>query len=46
MRDSEHELETRKYIESNPAKAGLVLDPKTWAWSNARFRDEFGILKL
>ncbi|MEQ1751779.1 MAG: transposase, partial [Prosthecobacter sp.] len=38
MRDSEHELETRKYIENNPAKAGLVLDPKTWPWSSARFR--------
>ena len=46
MRDSEHELKTRKYIESNPAKAGLVLDPKTWPWSIARFRDEFGVLRL
>src|SRR5882724_8577888 len=42
MRDSEHELETRKYIESNPAKAGLVLDPKPWPWSSVRFRDEHG----
>jgi len=46
MRDSAHEIETRKYIESNPAKAGLVLDPKTWSWSSARFRDEYGALKL
>jgi REP element-mobilizing transposase RayT len=46
MRDSEHELETRKYIENNPAKAGFVLDPKTWPWSSARFRDEYGVLKL
>jgi hypothetical protein len=46
MRDGEHELETRKYIESNPAKACLVLDPKTWPWSSARFRDEFGVLKF
>jgi REP element-mobilizing transposase RayT len=45
MRDSEHELETRNYIESNPAKAGLVLDPKKWPWSSARFRDEYGVLK-
>jgi putative transposase len=46
MRGSEHELETRKYIEGNPAKAGLVLDLKTWPWSSARFRDEYGVLKL
>ena len=46
MRDSEDELETRKYIESNPAKSGLVLDPKTWPWSSARLRDEYGVLKL
>jgi REP element-mobilizing transposase RayT len=46
MRDSAHELETRNYIENNPVKAGLVLDPKTWPWSSARFRDEFGVLKF
>ena len=28
IRDSEHELKTRRYIENNPVKAGLVLDPK------------------
>ncbi|HZI33791.1 MAG TPA: hypothetical protein VFF11_15740, partial [Candidatus Binatia bacterium] len=46
MRDGKHELETRNYIESNPAKAGLVLASKTWPWSSARFRDAFGVLKL
>jgi REP element-mobilizing transposase RayT len=46
MRDSEHELETCKYIECNPAKASLVLDPKTWPWSSARFRDDYGVLKI
>lgn len=45
MRDSEHELKTRNYIESNPAKASLVVDPKTWRWSSARFRDRYGVLK-
>jgi len=45
MRDAGHELETRRYIERNPAKAGLVRDPKTWPWSSARFRDEHGRLK-
>ncbi len=46
MRDGAHELKSRHYIENNPAKAGLILDPKDWLWSSARFRDEFGELKL
>ena len=45
MRDAEHEKRARKYVETNPAKAKLVLDPKTWPWSSARFRDEFENLK-
>jgi putative transposase len=45
VRDSAHELETRNYIESNPAKAGLVVDPKTRPWSSARFRDKYGALE-
>jgi hypothetical protein len=46
MRDSRHEIETRNYIEINPAKAALTLDPKAWSWGSARFRDEFGVLRL
>jgi putative transposase len=46
MRAAEHERKTVRYIEKNPAKAGMVLDPKTWPWSSARFRDECGVLKL
>ena len=46
MRDAPHELQTRQYIESNPSKACLVLDSKTWPWSSARFRDEFNVLKI
>ncbi len=46
MRDAEHERQTVHYIENNPAKAKLVLDPKDWPWSSARFRDEFGRLRL
>jgi REP element-mobilizing transposase RayT len=46
MRDGEHELETRIYIESNPTNAGLALDAKAWPWSSARFRDESGVLVL
>ena len=45
MRDPEHQRKTVSYIESNPTKAQLVLDPKDWPWSSARFRDEFGVLK-
>ena len=37
MRDAEHELRTRRYIENNPTRAKLVIDPKTWPWSSARF---------
>jgi REP element-mobilizing transposase RayT len=46
MRDSEHEQRTIRYIENNPTKVKLVLDPKRWRWSSARFQDEFGRLKL
>jgi REP element-mobilizing transposase RayT len=46
MRNNAHELETRNYIENNPTKAGLVLDPKAWPWSSARFCDGFSGLKL
>jgi putative transposase len=41
MRDEEHEGRTRRYIESNPTKAKLVAARKEWAWSSARFRDEY-----
>jgi putative transposase len=46
MRDAEHELKTRRYIENNPVKALLVREPKEWPWSSARFRDEHGGLCL
>ena len=46
MRGAEHEQKTVRYIENNPAKATLVLDQKDWPWSSARFRDEFGVLRL
>jgi REP element-mobilizing transposase RayT len=46
MRDSEHELRTRQYIETNPAKALLVREAKDWPWSTARLRDEYGRLTL
>jgi putative transposase len=40
MRDAEHERRTQKYIEENPAKAGLVASRKDWPWGSARFRDD------
>jgi REP element-mobilizing transposase RayT len=46
MRDAEHEQKTARYIENNPTKAKLVLDPKEWPWSSARCRDEYGGLRL
>lgn len=46
MRDADHERQTVRYIENNPAKAKFVLNPKEWPWSSARFRDEFGRLRL
>ena len=46
MRDADHERKTIRYIENNPTKAKLVLSPKDWPWSSARFRDELGVLKV
>jgi len=46
MRDAAHECRTVRYIESNPTKAGLVIDPADWPWSSARFRDRYGGLTL
>jgi REP element-mobilizing transposase RayT len=46
MRDAEHELKTRRYIENNPVKALLVREPREWPWSSARFRDGHGMLRL
>src|SRR5439155_26240018 len=46
MRDSQHQLKARRYIENNPVKAYLVRDPKEWAWSSSRFRDQRGALCL
>jgi putative transposase len=46
MRDTEHELRTVRYIENNPTKAKMVLDPNAYTWSSARLRDVYGRLKL
>ncbi|HKS38184.1 MAG TPA: transposase [Verrucomicrobiae bacterium] len=46
MRDGDHETRTRRYVENNPAKAQLVVSPKEWPWSSARFRDQYERLIL
>ena len=46
MRDTEHELRARRYVENNPVKAFLVMNSREWPWTSARFRDEFGRLCL
>ena len=46
MRNSEHELKSRKYIENNPSKVKLTLEPRHYPWSSARFRNISGKLLL
>jgi len=46
MRGNEHESRTRRYIENNPVKAGLVRTTTEWPWSSARFRDPYERLTL
>jgi REP element-mobilizing transposase RayT len=46
IRDAEHYQKTIRYIENNATKARLILDPKDWQWSSARFRDKYGNLRL
>jgi putative transposase len=46
MRHDEQERKAVRYIEANPVKAGLTAEAKEWAWSSARFRDGYGVLRL
>jgi REP element-mobilizing transposase RayT len=46
MRDADHEVRAREYIECNPVKARLAHVPSEWAWSSARLRDEYQQLLL
>ncbi|HWY74755.1 MAG TPA: transposase [Verrucomicrobiae bacterium] len=41
MRGHDHEMRTRRYVERNPTKAGLVRHTKDWPRSSARFRDAY-----
>ena len=38
MRDEDQTRRARRYIENNPAKAKLVLDPADWPWGSAAGR--------
>lgn len=42
LRDDDHYRRVVRYIENNPAKAGLVKAPAEWVWSSARYRGEPG----
>ena len=46
MRDEEQLRKAVRYIEANPVKARLVKEAKEWACSSARFRGEYGVLRL
>ena len=46
IRNADHELKARRYIEVNPVKAGLAREPRDWPWSSARFRDEYARLRI
>ena len=46
IKGEEHRRRAVRYIEHNPVKAKLVRSPADWPWSSARFRDEFGRLKM
>jgi REP element-mobilizing transposase RayT len=46
MRNGEQTGKARRYIENNPIKARLVVDPKNWQWSSAGFRDTLGVLQV
>ena len=45
IEDENHLRKAIRYIESNPAKAKLILDTKQWPWSSARFRDQYEVLQ-
>jgi REP element-mobilizing transposase RayT len=46
MRNTDHELRSRCYIENNPVRARLTAQAKNWKWSSARYRDAYGRLCL
>jgi putative transposase len=45
MRDEKQLRTAQHYVESNPVKAKLVAEARTWPWGSARFRDERGNLQ-
>jgi hypothetical protein len=41
MRDEDQQRTAIRYIENNPVKARYCAFGKDWAFSSARFRDEY-----
>jgi REP element-mobilizing transposase RayT len=44
IKDEKHLSKAVRYVENNPSKAKMVLDPKDWKWSSARRKDAYGKL--
>jgi len=44
IKNPKHLLQAIRYVENNPSKAKLALDPKQWRWSSARRKDNYGRL--
>jgi len=44
IENEKHLSQAIRYVESNPAKAKLVLDPKEWRWGSARRKDQYNRL--
>jgi REP element-mobilizing transposase RayT len=44
IKDEKHFAKAVRYVENNPTKAKLVLDPKDWRWSSARRKNAYGEL--
>ena len=44
VRNDRHLKQAVRYVEENPCKARLALDPRDWRWSSARVRDEWNRL--
>jgi putative transposase len=44
IKGEKHLLQAIRYVENNPTKAKLVLDPKEWRWGSARRKDKYNRL--
>jgi len=44
IKDEKHLSKSISYVENNPTKAKLILNPKGWVWGSARRRNDYGKL--